>query len=93
MLGRIHLVFNINKLRLVAIDLLPSQLLDNTKLEPIKVDREEEYLVKEILEARKKRKTKEYLVKWLGYQEPTWEPQEIVEDTEALDIWENKALV
>ena len=65
--SRIHLVFNVNKLRLAAIDPLPSQVLDNTKLEPIKVDREEEYLVEEILEERKKRKIKEYLVKWLGY--------------------------
>ena len=56
-------MFNVNKLRLVAIDLLPSQLQDNTKPEPIEVDREEEYLVKEILGERRKRKKREYLVK------------------------------
>ena len=61
--SRIHLVLNVNKLRLVVIDLLPSQLLDNAKPEPIKIKGEEEYLVKEIVEERKRRNRKEYLVK------------------------------
>jgi len=33
----------------------------------MEVDREEEYLVEEILEERNKWRTREYLVKWLGY--------------------------
>jgi hypothetical protein len=81
-------VFNVNKLRLAATDPLPSQPQDDTEPEPIEVDGEEEYLVEEILEERKRRKRKEYLTKWLGYQEPTWEPQEHLENTEALEIWE-----
>ena len=88
--GRIHPVFNVNKLRLAATDPLPSQPLDDAEPEPIEIEGEEEYLVEEIVEERKRRNRKEYLVKWLGYQEPTWEPQENVEDTEALDIWEEK---
>ena len=80
-------MFNVNQLRLAATDPLPSQTLDDAKPEPIEVKGEEEYLVKEILEERKRRNRKEYLVKWVGYQEPTWEPQEYVEDTAALDIW------
>ena len=40
---------------------------DNTKLEPIEVDVEEEYLVEEIQEERKKRKTKDNLIKKLEY--------------------------
>ena len=28
-----------------------------------------------------------YLVKWLGYSKPTWEPAKFVENCEALDRW------
>ena len=34
-----------------------------------------------------KRKKKEYLVKWLGYPTPDWQPAENLEDTEALQDW------
>jgi hypothetical protein len=64
-------VFNVNILQLALSDLLPSQLQDNNELEPIKVDREEMYLVEEILEERGKGRRKRYLVKWEGYPDPT----------------------
>ncbi|EFQ87503.1 hypothetical protein PTT_16986, partial [Pyrenophora teres f. teres 0-1] len=51
-LGRVHLVFNINMLRLALLDPLPSQPQDDNELEPIKVDGEEMYLVEEILKER-----------------------------------------
>jgi hypothetical protein len=51
---RVHLVFNVNMLRLASSNLLPSQLQDNNELEPIEVDGEEMYLVEEILEERGK---------------------------------------
>ena len=36
---------------------------------------------------------KEYLVRWLAYDgDDTWEPREVVEDTEALDVWEARDL-
>jgi hypothetical protein len=43
-------VFNVNILRLALSNLLPSQPQDNNKPEPIEVDREEMYLVEEIVE-------------------------------------------
>jgi hypothetical protein len=46
---------------------------------PITVDREEEYIVKGIMDSRETKKGKwEYLVKWKGYgpEESTWEPRE-----------------
>ena len=55
-------MFNVNMLRLDLSDLLPSYLQDN-ELEPIEVDREEMYLVEEILEERGKGRRKQYLVK------------------------------
>jgi hypothetical protein len=51
---RVHLVFNVNMLRLASSNLLPSQLQDDNELEPIEVDGEEMYLVEEILEERGK---------------------------------------
>jgi hypothetical protein len=51
---RVHLVFNVNMLRLASSNLLPSQLQDNNELEPIEVDGEEMYLVEKILEERGK---------------------------------------
>jgi hypothetical protein len=50
-------------LRLALSNLLPSQLQDNNEPEPIKVDREEMYLVEEILEKRGKGRRRQYLVK------------------------------
>ena len=38
-------------------------------------DVEEQYLVEKVLEVRKKKGRYEFLVKWVGYPEPTWEPR------------------
>ena len=49
---------------------------------------EEEYHVAKILDRREKPKGKiQYLVKWTGWDDPTWEPSAFVEDTEALDVY------
>jgi hypothetical protein len=42
---------------------LPSQPQDDNEPEPIEVDREEMYLVEEVLEERGKGRRKQYLVK------------------------------
>ena len=38
-------------------------------------DVEEQYLVEKVLEVKKKNGRYEFLVKWVGYPEPTWEPR------------------
>ena len=43
-----------------------------------------EYVVERILLSRAGEGGEEFLVKWLGYDEPTWEPLETVKDAEAL---------
>lgn len=55
--------------------------------EPVIVDGEKEFVVKCILQDRVRRKRKEYLVHWKGYghEEDTWEPEEHVAETQALD--------
>jgi hypothetical protein len=84
--GRVHPVFNVSMLRLASSDPLPSQLQDDNEPEPIEMDGEAYYIVEEILEERAKGRGKQYLVKWEGYPEPTWEPALHLKDTDALDI-------
>jgi hypothetical protein len=57
-------------------------------------DGEEEFEVEEILRARIRAigrgSRREVLVKWKGYARPTWEPLISLEDTVALDIFEER---
>lgn len=59
---------------------------------PIEVDGQEEWEIDCILDHRQQVKGMKYLVKWKGYPdtENTWEPRENVEETEALDRYENQ---
>jgi transposase InsO family protein len=88
--GRIHPVFHISSVRLAATDPLPSQPQDDREPLPIEIDGEDEYQVETIVGERLHRRKKQYLVKWVGYPEPTWEPKDYVADTEALDRWEEE---
>jgi hypothetical protein len=85
--GRVHPVFNVSMLRLASSDPLPSQLQDDNEPEPIEMDGEAYYIVEEILEERAKGRGKQYLVKWEGYPDPTWEPALHLKDTDALQTW------
>ena len=53
---------------------------------------EEEYEIEKILKDRTVRigkgSRKQYLVKWTGYAEPTWEPAIALQDTAALEAYE-----
>ena len=61
-------------------------------LPPITSD-DNEYLMDAILDERVDTdSSKEYLVKWTGYDETTWEPREHLLDCEALDTWEMQHL-
>ena len=90
--GRVHPVFNVNLLRLASSDPLPSQPQDDNEPEPIEVNGEAEYVVEEIVDERVRGRGKQFLVKWEGYPDPTWEPAKNLEDTQALEIWEEKRM-
>lgn len=85
--GRVHPVFNVNDLRLASSDPLPSQPIDDDEPEPITEDGEIKYFVEEILDERTRGRGKQYLVKWLGYAEPDWQPAANLTNTEALIAW------
>src|SRR5437868_12296147 len=52
---------------------------------PVIVNDEEEHIVDEVLDARTRRNKLQYLVKWTGYDNPTWEPAEDVNSLQAID--------
>jgi Chromo (CHRromatin Organisation MOdifier) domain len=88
----VHNAFNVDLLRPAGTDPFPSQKQDDTQPPPVLIDDQQEYFVEEILDQRVVRgrgrggpKKLQYLVKWVGYAEPDWQPAENMEDTEALE--------
>ncbi|KAL5504680.1 hypothetical protein ACEPAH_7343 [Sanghuangporus vaninii] len=59
---------------------------------PVLVDDEEEYEVEEILDSRLHRGKLQFLIKWVGYDEATWQPESDVGDNakEAVDEFYRK---
>jgi hypothetical protein len=89
---KIHDVFHTSRLRPAAgiEEAIPGQ--KQLPPPPIIVDGEEEYLIERIDDMRfnKRRRRFEYLVRWSGYDEPTWEPVENIEETHAVDSFHNR---
>ena len=53
---------------------------------PVEADGEQEWFIDRIEDSRynRRRRQYEFLVKWTGYDELTWEPHEFVKETAAL---------
>lgn len=91
----IHKKFHVSLLRLAASDPLPSQVQDDFQPPPITIEgQDDEYGVEEILRCRTRRigrgTRREALVKWIGYAEPDWQPLQNLQDTVALDRFEQR---
>jgi hypothetical protein len=88
----VHNVFHARLLRPVASDPLPSQRTIDPQPAPKFVDGELEYGIEDILMERFVRKGKgtqrQFLIKWKGFVQPSWEPAKHFEETEALDRFE-----
>ena len=84
----IHNVFNSDLLRAAATDPLPSQTSDDSHPRPVIVREQEEWEVEKILSERRRGRGKQYLVKWIGYDRPTWESASAMADVAALDVYE-----
>ena len=78
-----HPVFHISLLEHSSSDPLPGQIEPPSP--PTIVEGEEYWDFQEILDSCRRNKKIQYLVKWLGYDHPTWEPYEIFLDNPDLD--------
>ena len=82
-------MFHTRLLRPVRTDSLPGQVRKEPQPPGLLVEGGVEYGVKEILDQKQGRGGSDlYLVQWEGYQRPTWEPFDFVQDLIALDRWE-----
>ena len=85
--------FHVDKIRPATTDPLPSQQTNDLNPAAVVVrdkDEQEEHLewqVESITSERTRRGTKQYLVKWVGFQEATWEPERNLANTAALQSW------
>ena len=79
----LHLVFNIVKLTLTSDDLIVGRHR-NLPPSPELINREEEYIVEEVLNSRMFQQKLQYLVKWEGYgvEGNTWEYSENLNNTQ-----------
>jgi transposase InsO family protein/predicted aspartyl protease len=83
----IHNVFHSKLLRLASYDPLPSQIQDDSQPQPQLIAEDLEYEVEGIQKEKVVRGKKKYLVKWTGYAQPTWEPEDALKDSAALEKW------
>jgi len=85
--------YHVDKLRLAAKDPFPSQQPNDTNPAAVVVwddDDEEDHLewrVESIIDERIRKGKKQYLVKWIGFEDATWEPLENLYGTTALESW------
>ena len=82
-MSRLHPVFNVVKLTLPPDDLVPGWRLRPPPLPEI-IDREQEFIVEEILDSRVINRKLRYLIKWEGYgiEHNSWEPADDIHTPE-----------
>ena len=68
----VHSVFHVNLMDPVVTDPLEGHWQEPSPL--ILINEEKEWLVKEILDAQKIRRSLNYLIKWVGFDNSTWQP-------------------
>ena len=86
----VHNVFHARLLRPASSSPLPGQVVQDSQPPAILVDDTEKYDVECILDQKRapgRGNRLRYLVKWVGYTRPTWEPESSMENTIALIEW------
>ncbi len=91
-LSGIHNVFHSVMLQSAAMNALSSQHMTDPQPSSQIVSNEEEFEIEKILKKRfiwcREGFKKKYLIKWVSYTQPTWEPASALKDTVVLDWWE-----
>jgi len=82
---RIHPVHRVSLLDPGAEDPLPGQNV--TPPPPVEVDGDQEYEVERVEDSRMYRNRLQYLIRWTGYDQMTWEPSRDVNGQQALDVF------
>ena len=76
---QVHPVFNVSMLKPAHDPIFDSQKKPPPP-SPVIIEEEEEYEVDEILDSRIHRGKLQFLVKWTGYNEPSWQPESDVKN-------------
>jgi hypothetical protein len=85
---RIHPVHHVSLLDPVAEDLLPGQVI--TPPHPVEVEGDSEYQVERVEDSCVYWNQLQYLVRWTGYDQMTWEPATDIDGLEAIDVFHEK---
>ena len=85
---KVHPVFHVSLLSPAPSDPLPGQ--HNPPPPPVVVDGEEEYEIESVLDSKLFRDRLKYLVKWVGYKDPTCEPAEFLDSAAAVDAFHTR---
>jgi hypothetical protein len=82
---KIHDVFHVSLLRPFKESSTNIRDPQSPPPDAVLINGQEEFEIEKILTERLYYRRKQYLVQWKGYEEPTWEPEENLENTMALD--------
>ncbi|KAL2887659.1 hypothetical protein HOO65_050780 [Ceratocystis lukuohia] len=83
-----HDTYHADRLRPAADDAFPSQTTHDDRPGPVgHEDGVDKYDAEKILNQRTRYGKLQYRVKWQGWNQPTWEPAEYLENTIALEEW------